>query len=181
MSYQEELLRFLEQPENFHFLMEIEPMIDQVKSRIYQKYLNELLESGIKPRLWPGYSIQFQKSYLLLVSSDANQPNLIHPGIFWRYRAGSSTKYFGAITPEKINPKGPEVDALKQLLQSLDMRIEPGTEFFGWSYFNKTDDQLLRQPVEEVYDCLKNWADVFWNFAEQARMNIEALNKVLKK
>ena len=181
MTYQDELLRFLEQPENFHFLMEIEPMIGEVKRRVYQNYLNQILEKHIRPRLWPGYKINFSNSFLVLDNTDSQARNRLHIGMYWRYRADNSVKYYGIMTPDRCNPQVAEVENLKMILHNLGMNNEPGTDYYSWQYFDRTDDQLLRLPAEDVPDCLEEWANVFWNTADAIKPYVEAVNIALKK
>ena len=176
--FDDKLIDFLSKEENINFLLEIEPLIPKVKGYIFKKILGIFITEYINPKLWPGYETKMINDDYLLIDNksidDINTYNNLKYFYISIYGGIGEQNYYGVIgNPNKFNE---HLQSLDNLINKLKTKGMKGSwkHWLDWKYFDKDRKELLLlSNPEEIAEFLKQWAENFWEFANDIKESLK--------
>lgn len=184
MSHKDPMIEFLAQPDNMRFLLEIEPLIKKTMNYKYEKcfkiFLKEYL-SPKTPKILPGYSEKFSDNTLIFISETFKEEKLNYFNIHVHLGQRDKNNWYGIYGNEDrlYNQTKSEFQKLKDLLKKHGVnRKDKWVPAF--QFFPRNREELLTLPDEAIDDILKEWSNIFWDFANNIKSAIEAANEVIR-
>jgi len=176
MNYQDQLMKFLTHPENFRFLLEIEPLIEQAKGYWYKQFIDLFIDNIEVPKDWDGYSFFCRDDDLLLVDDRYKEDYFVHYAFYVGRR---NEAYYGIVGPKNIDKQLPEMINLKNKLDNIDS-VRPWKHYLTYTDFSMKRERLLKFSHPQAENAVfQSWMEEFWRFVENTWEKVEALNKSL--
>lgn len=181
MSYKKAIIEFLSEPENMTFLLDIEPLIPEVRNHKYEKCFEKFLKDYLLPlpEIWINYSYEITNNTFFLINGDFKGENYFRLHVHVGDR--DKNNWYGIYgSEETLGRPIPEFEKLRELLKSEGV-IKRDKYVLAYEYFPRNRKELLTIPNEAIDDFLMEWSEIFWNFAGNIKSAVEASNEILSK
>ena len=180
MSHKDPMIEFLTQPDNMRFLLEIEPLIKETINYKYKKQYEMFLQEYLYPDIWTSYLSNLDNNTLILIRETFQEKEKGYFKIHVHVGQRDINNWYGIYgEEEKLNQPIHEFQVLKELLKKQGVTKKDG-ETLAYEYFLTDRKNLLVLPEKEIAGFLKEWSDIFWNFAENIKSAVEAANEIIR-